>query len=307
MALHGVGIDVCKQWLDVHVHGLDRRDRFPNTPAGVARLIRWLGPMPLRQVVLEATGGYEQHALSTLHGAGLPMVRINPRQARDFAKATGELAKTDALDAKILAHMAAVLDLVAYQPAAPWQIELGQYQRRRSHLLQNLHQERQRLPQLTDAWLRRQACAALQRWTVMLKALDSRIAALVAKRSALAPLARIKGVGPVLLATLAGHLPELGKIDGKAIAKLVGIAPLARDSGQRRGGRCIWGGRAEVRSVLYMATLTAVRHEPALRDFYQGLRARGKPAKVALVAAMRKLLVILNAKMRDQMNTPAAV
>ena len=162
------------------------------------------------------------------------------------------------------------------------------------------------MAQLTDTWLRRQALAALRRWTHMLKTLDTRIAAMLAEQSQLAPLGKIKGVGPVLLATLAGQLPELGRISGKAIAKLVGVAPLARDSGERRGVRGIWGGRAGIRAVLYMATLTAVRYEPALKNFYQSLRSRGKPAKVALVACMRKLLVILNARMRSEMNASSA-
>lgn len=296
----GIGIDVCKQWLDVHVHVAGLSTRVANTPAGLRRLATWLAPLQVRQVVLEATGGYEQQALDALHQAGLPVTRINPRQARDFAKATGQLAKTDALDARNLAHMAAVLDLTPYQPTAPWRRLLAQYQQRRGHLLSSIQHERQRLPHLTDAWLLRQARSALKRLQAMLEAVDARIAQQIAAQPQLAPLRDIKGVGPVLLATLAGQLPELGRINGKRIAKLVGVAPLACDSGSMRGARSIWGGRAGIRAVLYMATLTAVRHEPRLRDFYQSLRDRGKPAKVAIVAAMRKLLVILNAVARDQ-------
>lgn len=301
----GVGVDVSKQWLDVHVHALDRDRRFANTAAGVNALVVWLSGLQIKQVVLEATGGYEQRALEGLHAVGLPVVRINPRQARDFAKATGQLAKTDALDARVLAHMAAVLTLTPYRPAARWQQQLAQYQKRRVQVLETIQQERQRLSQLTDAWLRQQGQAALRHWQDMLKELDGRIAEQLAQQPQLARLQQIKGVGPVLLSTLAGQLPELGQLDGKAIAKLVGVAPLACDSGTQRGARRIWGGRAGIRAALYMATLTAVRYEPRLRDFYQTLRARGKPAKVALVAAMRKLLVILNARMRDAMNTTA--
>lgn len=297
---HGIGIDVCKAWLDVTVHGSDRQARFDNTPAGQRQLLAWIKPLPCRQIILEATGGFERDVLNRLHNAGLPVTRINPRQARDFAKATGQLAKTDTLDAGILAHMAAVLDLPTYQPPAPWQAQLAQYQQRRAHLVQMLQQERQRRSALTDPWLRRQAQVTLDHYARTLKALDVRIAQQVAAQPALVDLRQIKGVGPVLLATLAGHLPELGRLTGKAIAKLVGVAPLARDSGRQRGQRCVWGGRAAVRAVMYMATLTAVRHEPRLRDFYLRLRARGKPAKVAIVAAMRKLLVIVNARMRDQ-------
>lgn len=297
----GIGIDVCKQWLDLVVHGKGRPQRFTNDASGLRRLVARVQSIGCRQVVLEATGGYERAALRALHGAGMPVVRINPRQARDFAKATGQLAKTDALDAAVLAHMAAVLDLPRYQPPQPWQAQLAQYQQRRVHLMKTLQQERQRLGTLDDAWLRRQAKATLAHLQRSLSALDARIAEQVAAQPQWSSLQQVKGVGTVLVATLAGHLPELGQLDGKAIAKLVGVAPLACDSGRWQGARRIWGGRACVRNVLYMATLSAIRFEPRLRDFYQSLRARGKPAKVAIVAAMRKLLVILNARVRDAM------
>ena len=303
---YGVGIDVSKSWLDVHVHGLGHSARFGNTPVGYARLLAWLSPHALRLVVLEATGGYEQAALDALHAAGLPMVRLNPRQARDFAKATGQLAKTDTLDARVLAQMAAVLELMRYQPAEPWRRQLAQYRQRRAHLVMLLQQERQRLSQLSDAWLQQQARTAVRHWQKMLGEVDARIAGQIAAQSDLAVLRQVTGVGLVLLATLAAQLPELGRVDGKAIAKLVGVAPLARDSGSMRGARSIWGGRASVRQALYMGALVAVRFHPDLRTFYQRLRAQGKVAKVALVAAMRKLLVILNAKMRDQMAATAA-
>lgn len=303
---YGVGIDVSKSWLDVHVHGLGHSARFGNTPVGYARLLAWLSPHALRLVVLEATGGYEQAALDALHAAGLPMVRLNPRQARDFAKATGQLAKTDTLDARVLAQMAAVLELMRYQPAEPWRRQLAQYRQRRAHLVMLLQQERQRLSQLSDAWLQQQARTAVRHWQKMLGEVDARIAGQIAAQSDLAVLRQVTGVGPVLLATLAAQLPELGRVDGKAIAKLVGVAPLARDSGSMRGARSIWGGRASVRQALYMGALVAVRFHPDLRTFYQRLRAQGKVAKVALVATMRKLLVILNAKMRDQMAATAA-
>lgn len=302
----GVGIDVSKQWLDVHVQGQERGRRFANSPAGVRQLRDWLASRELRQVVLEATGGYEQAALDALHAAGLPVVRLNPRQARDFAKAVGQLAKTDTLDARVLAMMAALLPLRRYQPVESWRGQLHEYQQRRTQVVAVLRQERQRLAQVTDAWLRKQAQAGLRLWQKQLAELDTRIAAQVAVRPELEVLRRVKGVGPVLLATLAAQLPELGELSGKAIAKLVGVAPLARDSGTMRGTRSVWGGRANVRQVLYMGALVAVRYNPDLRAFYQRLCAQGKAAKVALVAAMRKLLVILNAKMRDQMAADAA-
>ncbi|MCC5045787.1 IS110 family transposase [Xanthomonas campestris] len=301
-----VGIDVCRQWLDVHVHGLQQARRFANQATGLRQLRDWLAPLTLYQVVVEATGGAEQLALDTLHAAGLPMVRINPRQARDFAKATGQLAKTDRLDARALAHMAAVLPLTRYQPLEDWRRQLRAYQQRRMQVVTVVQQQRQQLSTLTDAWLKRQAHSAVRQLQQQVAQLDARIAQQLAARAELQVLRQVKGVGPVLLASLAAQLPELGQLSGKAIAKLVGVAPLARDSGAMRGVRRIWGGRAGIGQVLYMATLVAVRFNPPLRDFYQRLRDKGKAGKVALLAAIRKLLVILNAKMRDQLAAAAA-
>jgi len=294
-----VGIDVSKATLDVAVYGSSEVRAFANSPAGFRRLAAWLLPQRPRQVVLEATGGYEQAALDALFAAGLPMVRANPRQVRDFAKALGQLAKTDRLDARVLAQLAATISLSPYQPARDWQRRLAQWHQRRGHLVQMIGSERQRLERLADptllTWARRHI-AMLQR---ELRRLDAQIKHQVATQPALDPLRSLKGVGPVLQAALACQLPELGQLDGKAIAKLVGVAPLARDSGLMRGQRHVWGGRRQIRAVLYMASLTAIRYEPRFRDFYQALRARGKAAKVAIVATMRKLLVILNARMRD--------
>jgi transposase len=294
-----VGIDVSKATLDVAVYGSSEVRAFANSPTGFRRLAAWLLPQYPRQVVLEATGGYEQAALDALFAAGLPMVRANPRQVRDFAKALGQLAKTDRLDARVLAQLAATISLSPYQPACDWQRRLAQWHQRRGHLVQMIGSERQRLERLADptllTWARRHI-AMLQR---ELRRLDAQIKHQVATQPALDPLRSLKGVGPVLQAALACQLPELGHLDGKAIAKLVGVAPLARDSGLMRGQRHVWGGRRQIRAVLYMASLTAIRYEPRLRDFYQALRARGKAAKVAIVATMRKLLVILNARMRD--------
>jgi transposase len=295
----GIGIDVSKGRLDVAVHGQGLKD-LANTAAGHRQLVRWLREQAPRQVVLEASGGYERAVLAALYQAGLPVVRINPRQARDFAKATGQLAKTDRLDAQVLAQMAQVLDLPAYAPPAPWQQRLQQWTDRRSHILRMLSAERQRLAVLTDPVLRRMAQGHLRQLTAQVATVDRHIAAQVAQQPVLACLRTLKGAGPNLQAILACHLPELGRLDGKAIAKLAGVAPLAYESGQMRGQRHIWGGRSPVRAALYMAALSAMRHDPRLRQTYQSLRARGKAAKVAIVAVMRKMLVILNARMRDQ-------
>lgn len=294
-----VGIDVSKATLDVAIHGTSEVRTFANNRAGFRRLVAWLLPQHPRQVVLEATGGYEQAALDALFAAGLPMVRANPRQVRDFAKALGQLAKTDRLDATVLAQLAATISLTPYRPARAWQRQLAQWHQRRGQIVQMLCSERQRLERMDDplllAWARRHI-ATLQR---ELRHLDTEIKNQMSAQPELEPLRSLKGVGPVLQATLAAQLPELGRLDNKAIAKLVGVAPLARDSGLLRGRRHVWGGRSQIRAPLYMAALTAIRYEPRLRDFYQSLRARGKLAKVAIVATMRKLLVILNARMRD--------
>ena len=301
----GMGIDVSKAQLDVAVHGQCAK-AFANTASGHRQLVKWAMVQAPRQVVLEASGGHERLVLDTLHRAGLTVARINPRQGRDFAKATGQLAKTDRLDARILAHMAQALDLPAYTPPAPWQQRLRQWSDRRDHVVQMLVTERQRLAALTDPVLRRLVQALVRSLAAQLETLERTLTEQVAEQPSLACLRTLKGAGPTLQAVLACHLPELGRLDGKAIAKLAGVAPMAHDSGQMRGQRHIRGGRSRVRAALYMAALSAMRHDPLLRPVYQRLRQAGKPAKVAIVALMRKMLVILNARMRDYLNTTTA-
>ena len=250
--------------------------------------------------MLEATGGIERGLTRALTSAELPVVVVNPRQVRDFAKATGQLAKTDRLDASILARMGQVLELPRYEPKTPWQRRLGEWTQRRSQLVEMLSAERQRAGVLNDPVLRRLArshIASLERSVHML---EREIAAQVRSQPELAALRTLKGVGPILQAILACELPELGKLSGKAIAKLAGVAPLARDSGTMRGRRTIWGGRAALRATLYMATLAAIRFNPVIAAFNARLRLAGKPPKLAITACMRKMLVILNAMVRDQ-------
>lgn len=298
-----VGIDVSKATLDVAVHGQTQPSSFPNTPRGHRRLAKWLQALQPRQVVLEATGRYDQAVLDVLFAAGLPVVRMNPRQVRDFAKATGQLAKTDRLDAAVLARMAHALELPGYTPRADWQRRLGEWTQRRRQLVDALASERQRAEALTDPVLRRWSRTLVGQLARTVRELERNIALQVQARPELQALRSLKGVGPTLQATLASELPELGHLTGKAIAKLVGVAPLARDSGTLRGRRTTWGGRAQIRSPLYMAAMSAMRFEPRLKAFYESLRARGKAGKVAIVAVMRKMLVILNARMRDQLAT----
>jgi transposase len=296
--MFGIGIDVSKATLDVAVHGEQFR-QFSNDKRGFVRLIRWLKTWPIKQVVLEASGGYERAALDVLHAAGLPMVRINPARARRFAQGTGRAAKTDRLDATVLAQMAHLLPLTRYVPPAPWQQRLAEFAQCRRHLVQMRVSEMQRLRRLVDPDL----IAMKQRYIAQLsddlKQLDKAIAEQLEGQPGWKNIGALKGVGPILISTLASELPELGSLGSKAIASLVGLAPMNRESGTWQGQRRISGGRAVVREALYMAALTAIRYEPRLRTFYAGLKAKGKASKVALVAVMRKMLVILNARKRD--------
>lgn len=296
-----VGVDVSKAVLDVAIHGASKQFSFSNDAKGRAKLVSFLVPLQPRQVVIESTGCYDLKVTDALHDAGLPVVRLNPRQARDFAKATGQLAKTDRLDALVLARMGQVLDLPRYEPKSPWQRRLTEWTQRRAQLVDMLTAERQRVGMLEDPVLRRLARSHIASLERGIGDLEREIAAQVRAQPELAALRSLKGVGPILQAILACELPELGRLNGKAIAKLAGVAPLARDSGTMRGRRTIWGGRPQIRAPLYMAALSAARFEPGIKAFYKNLRARGKAAKVAIVAVMRKMLVILNARMRDQL------
>jgi transposase len=299
MRFIGAGIDTSKAFLDVAIHGDKTVRRFPNGPAGFSQIVAWLKPMQLEQVVIEATGGYEQAALDALYEGGLTMVRINPRQARDFAKATGQLAKTDRLDARVLAHMASVLSLVAYRPLDAKALHLKQFHIRRGHVIQMLLAEKQRLRQIVAPALQARLKESIRRLEDDRDWLDAQIAEMIADTLPARALGTIKGVGPRLLTSVICDMPELGHLNRKSAAKLYGVAPLSRDSGNFVGQRTTWGGRATPRTAMYMAALTAVRYDPTLKAFYEGLVARGKAKKVALVAATRKLLTILNARMRD--------
>ena len=300
-----VGIDVSKHWLDVGIRPARRAERLANDEAGIEAVVAQLGAVAPERIVLEASGGLELPLVAALAAAALPVVVVNPRQVRDFARATGRLAQTDALDAQVLAHFAeAVRPELRPLPDAETQA-LRDLVARRRQLVAMLVAERQR---------RRAARAAVRpgieahiAWLQQaLAQLDDQLQTSVQ----LSPHWRahdqlwrsVPGVGPQLARTLLAQLPELGRLDRRRIAALVGVAPYNRDSGQWRGSRSIWGGRASVRAALYMSALVASRHNPVIRDFYQRLLARGKPKKSALTACMRKLLVILNAILKT--NTP---
>jgi transposase len=296
-----IGVDVSKKLLDVSIRPSDERTQFPNDEQGITALLQFLG----RQVtllVVEATGGYEMPLVGHLLAKGIPLAVVNPRQARDFAKATGQLAKTDAIDARVLAHFAeAVRPVPRPLPDVETQ-ELHELLTRRRQLLEMKVAEQNRLFLATGV-----TRSDIQRhinWLASnLKDTDKGIKSLVRKSPAWQArdelLQSVPSVGPVTSTRLIADLPELGRLNHKQIAALVGVAPLNRDSGSFRGKRSIWGGRAHVRATLYMAALVGTKRNPDLKRFYERLLLAGKPKKVALIACMRKLLCQLNAVCRD--------
>lgn len=302
-SLRFVGIDVAKAECVVAVRPTGTTWTVPQTEAGWAALATRLQTLAPTLVLCEATGGLELPLASVLAAAGLPLVIVNPRQVRDFAKAKGLLAKTDTLDAAVLAHFAdAIRPVPRPVPDATTQTFAALVTRRRQ-LVEMRTAEENRLgsaPPALRAGLRAHI-RWLQRQLASLDTdLDQTIRTHPGWRVQDDLLRSAPGVGPILSATLLGGLPELGTLSRGGIAALVGVAPWARDSGGHRGARRCWGGRADVRAVLYMATLAAVRCNPVLRAFYQRLLAAGKLKKVALVACMRKLLTILNAMVKTQ-------
>ncbi len=298
-----VGIDVAKAHLDVALRPTGTHERLTNDEDGIAHLVTRLAAARPTLIVLEATGGLEVPVTAALVAAGLAVAVVNPRQVRDFAKAIGQLAKTDALDAHVLARFAEVVRPTPRPlPDADAQA-LAALLTRRRQVLAMLVAEQQRLPTTLPplrprveahiAWLRHER-------DNLDRALHQRIRQSPAWREDDDLLRSVPGVGPVLATTLIAELPELGHLDRKQIATLVGVAPLNCESGILRGRRIIWGGRAQVRAALWMGTLVAIRHNPVIRQFYGRLLAAGKPKKVALTACMHKLLTILNALLRHR-------
>ena len=300
-----VGVDVSKDNLDVAIHSRSGTRRFANTDAGIKDVVgyvRGIGPV---LVVMEATGGYEISLAAALSEAGVPTAVVNPKHARDYAKSTGKLAKTDAIDSRMLADFAAAVHPEPRMLADTEAQALKDILARRSQLSEMLTAEKNRLHHarglLCDhikahiAWLQ-----------VELHEMDSQLRRLIKAspiwREKEDLLKSVPGIGPVLSSMLVANLPELGTLDRRQIAALVGVAPFNRDSGRMRGKRACWGGRANVRAVLYMGTLVASRHNPIIGAHYQRLVAAGKEKKVALTACMRKLLTIVNAMIRH--NTP---
>lgn len=297
-----LGLDVAKDMVALASEPAGLRGEFATDAAGLTALVTQCQAQPVTLIVLEATGGYEVPVAAALADAGLPLIVVNPRPVRDFAKALGILAKTDAVDAGVLALFGArVQPAPRALPDAEHQ-ELQAFLLRRRQLLDMLHAEKLRVTR-SRGRVRANLRSHITWLERSLDDTDDQLRQLIEA----SPLWRVKdrllqsvpGVGPTLASTLLGLVPELGRLDRRQIAALVGVAPLARDSGTLRGRRTCWGGRAPVRRVLYMTALVAARYNPILKAFYQKLRAAGKPAKVALIAVARKLLILLNAMLRD--------
>lgn len=298
-----VGIDVSKAWLDVAVHEQAETVRVSNNEAGLVTLLEHLKKLKPSLVVLEATGGFEMLAVAELSHAKMPVVVSNAKRVREFARATGRLAKTDKLDAKVLAHFAAAVRPPVRALQTEQEEQLTALLTRRRQVLDMLTMEKNRVVTVRGKMLLEME-AHIQWLSKSLKDLDKEIEDFVEgtpvwkEKDAL--LQSVPGVGPVTSATMLGMLPELGLLNRQEIAALVGVAPVNKDSGKKQGRRRVYGGRADVRSVLYMAALAAKKFNPVIRKFYERLIQHGKEKKVALTACMRKLLVILNAMMHSQ-------
>ena len=297
-----VGIDVSKSVLDASVYPSGNTWRVEHTLAGMAALAEELTDLRPTVVVVEATGGLEMSLTAALGVARLPVVVVNPRQVRDFARATGRLAKTDKLDAQVLAQFGAMVRPQIRPLPDAARLELRALVTRRQQLLEMITAEKNRLRRTTPGV--RQRIEVNVRWLrEQLKELDRDLGDFLKSSPLWQEEARVlrsaPGVGPIVTATLIARLPELGSLNCKQVAALVGVAPFNRDSGTFRGKRKVWGGRGPLRTTLYMATLVATRHNSVLRAFYQRLCAAGKPKKVALIACMRKLLVILNSMIKQ--------
>jgi transposase len=298
-----IGIDVSQAQLDVAVHPTGEQWQATNDATGFDQLIDRLRALQPERIVLEATGGYELAVVAALGIAGLPVVVVNPRQVREFARSIGRLAKTDTLDAQVLALFAARIQPTLRPLPDAATRELSGLLARRRQLVEMRTSESNRLALCVEA-VRDEIREHLRYLDKRIKELDrdlhSRLRASSLWRDKDELLRGIPGVGPVLTTTLLADVPELGTTGHKQISTLVGLAPLNRDSGRWRGKRSIWGGRAHVRAVLYMATLSAVRVNPVLQALYQRLLRAGKPRKVAIVACMHKLLRICNAILSNQ-------
>lgn len=298
-----IGIDIAKSSLEVAIHNQAQQFSFLNDEKGIRQTVDHIEKLSPTLVVLEATGGFESILAAALSVAGLPVVVVNPRQVRDFARATGRLAKTDTIDAGVLAHFAAAIkpELRPFQDEAVQ--ALKDLVARRQQLIEMLTAEKNRLSTAHNRIVRENLQAHIKWLQKELDGADTglrcQIEASPVWREKDNLLQTVPGVGNTTSATLLANLPELGDLNRRQIAALVGVAPYNRDSGLLRGKRAVWGGRAKVRAVLYMAVMAGLRWNPVIRAFYEHLCSAGKAKKVALTACIRKLLTILNAMMKN--------
>jgi transposase len=300
---HFVGIDVSKDWFDVAIFGEKRTRQFANTKKEIGKLVRWMREFQPTLIVVEATGGYEEVLVQTLFEAGLPVARVSPQRVRQYAKAKGRLAKTDPLDAQLLAEYGKAIQPRLFVGKSEERKQLSALVARRNQLNAMLQAEKNRRRGQTGAVHNslQKVIACLE---TELQQMDQEIHALLQEHADLQAQEKLlrtaKSIGAVTAATLLADLPELGQLDRQEIAALVGVAPMNADTGKKCGYRKTKGGRPDVRRTLYMATLTGIRYNPVLKPHYQQLCKRGKLKKVAITACMRKMLTILNAMMRDQ-------
>jgi len=297
-----VGIDVGKAQLDIHLHEPDLYCSVQNNPEGIARALKWLDQYPIKRIVIEATGRYEQRFVEAALDHRLPVIVINPLLIRRYAGAIGQLAKTDQIDCWLIAQYAAVIQPLVRKHKSKNIIRIKDLLARRRQVIEMTTMEKNRY-QIMPSFLKADIKRLIEHLQSQRLKLDKQIEQQVEREDSWRHkrdiLQSMPGVGPVVVSTLLGDLPELGQLNNKQIAALTGVAPYNRDSGKLRGKRRIRGGRACVRTTLFMAVLSAVQHNPVIKAFYQRLVAAGKHKKVALTACIRKMITMLNAMIRD--------
>lgn len=297
-----IGIDVSKHELDVHISPDNIHATFKNSPKGFLSLKRKLTKYPGAKIVFEASGGYEKQLTYSLNEAGFELAVVNPRQIRDFAKALGKLAKTDKIDAYVIALFAEKMQPEARQIKSKTQAKLAELSARRKQLVDMITMEKNRLDKASGT-IKKSIKKIIKALEKELNDVEKELKAIVSTdenyASTVDKLVSVPGIGEKVATALIAYLPELGSLSGKQISALAGLAPFNRDSGTLRGVRTIWGGRASVRGALYMSTLVATKHNPKIKAFYQKLCENGKAKKVALIACMRKLLICINAMIKN--------